>query len=100
MPYHRRIFFVFVPVLLLLDQITKSGYRQCPVPATLRATPRGSGRAVRQLQGGLRRSELASHEGLDVIERFFAICHVKTGAALGSWATRSTSPIGWPSSPW
>ena len=88
MPYHRRIFVVFVPVLLLLDQITKFWIIdnvQC------------TGRLCEPRFPRVREGQYASFKeafetigageptkAFDVIERFFAICHVKNpGAAFG-----------------
>ncbi len=88
MPYHRKIFFSLVPLLIFLDQATKVlviKFVQCTGRLCTPGYPRvreGSYASLSEASEAISAGEPT--RAFSVIDRLFSICHVKNpGAAFG-----------------
>jgi signal peptidase II len=87
-PYHRKIFFSLVPLLIFLDQATKvlvMKFVQCTGRLCTPGYPRvREGSYATLSEAGEALSAGEPTRAFSVIDRFFSICHVKNpGAAFG-----------------
>lgn len=88
MPYHRKIFFSLVPLLIVLDQVTKVlviKFVQCTGRLCSPGYPRvREGSYASLSEAGEAISGGDPTRAFSVIDRLFSICHVKNpGAAFG-----------------
>jgi signal peptidase II len=87
-PYHRKIFFSLVPLLIFLDQATKvlvMKFVQCTGRLCTPGYPRvREGSYATLSEAGEALSAGEPTRAFSIIDRFFSICHVKNpGAAFG-----------------